>query len=94
MNENEEGKACIDYGLHMTFTERVPERTIAACVEAGITSFKLYMAYPELLQVDDESHARHWLRYSGLAAEWLTKAGIGAYPPVFVGRFRRMIHIA
>ena len=46
--------ACIDYGLHMTFTERVPERAIAACVEAGITSFKLYMAYPELLQVDDD----------------------------------------
>lgn len=46
-----------------------------------------------LLQIDEESHARHWLRYSGLAAEWLTKAGIGAYPPVFVGRFRRMIRI-
>jgi len=46
--------ACVDYGLHMTLTERVPERTIATCVEAGITSFKLYMAYPELLQVDDD----------------------------------------
>jgi hypothetical protein len=46
-----------------------------------------------LLQIDEESHARHWLRYSGLAAEWLTKAGIGAYPPVFVGRFTRMIRI-
>jgi hypothetical protein len=46
-----------------------------------------------LLHIGDESHARHWLRYSGLAAEWLTKAGIGAYPPVFVGRFRRMIRI-
>ena len=46
--------ACVDYGLHMTFTERVPERSIAACVEAGITSFKLYMAYPDLLQVDDD----------------------------------------
>ncbi len=46
--------ACIDYGLHMTFTERVPERVIASCVEAGVTSFKLYMAYPEILQVDDE----------------------------------------
>ncbi|MEY2464507.1 MAG: dihydropyrimidinase [Acidimicrobiaceae bacterium] len=44
----------VDYGLHMTFTERVPERSIAACVEAGVTSFKLYMAYPELLQVDDD----------------------------------------
>jgi dihydropyrimidinase len=46
--------ACVDYGLHMTFTERVSEATIAACVEAGVTSFKLYMAYPELLQVDDD----------------------------------------
>jgi dihydropyrimidinase len=46
--------SCVDYGLHMTFTERVPERAIAACIEAGVTSFKLYMAYPELLQVDDD----------------------------------------
>jgi dihydropyrimidinase len=46
--------SCVDYGLHMTFTERVPERVIARCVEEGVTSFKLYMAYPELLQVDDD----------------------------------------
>ena len=46
--------ACVDYGLHMTFTERVPERVVADCVAAGVTSFKLYMAYPELLQVDDD----------------------------------------
>ena len=43
----------IDYGLHMTFTEAVSEATIANCVERGITSFKLYMAYPDVLQVDD-----------------------------------------
>ena len=43
----------IDWGLHMTFTEAVSEDTVAACVEAGVTSFKLYMAYPSLLQVDD-----------------------------------------
>ncbi|MCU1454314.1 MAG: dihydropyrimidinase [Acidimicrobiales bacterium] len=46
--------AVVDYGLHMTFTEAVPERVIADCVEAGVTSFKLYMAYPQLLQVDDD----------------------------------------
>jgi dihydropyrimidinase len=45
--------SAIDWALHMTFTEPVPERTVADCVEAGVTSFKLYMAYPELLQVDD-----------------------------------------
>jgi len=48
----------IDFGLHMTFTEAVSERVIADCVAAGVTSFKLYMAYPELLQVDDDTIRR------------------------------------
>lgn len=46
--------SCVDYGLHMTFTERVREQTLARCVEEGVTSFKLYMAYPDLLEVDDD----------------------------------------
>jgi dihydropyrimidinase len=46
--------SCVDFGLHMTFTERVSEATVAQCVESGVTSFKLYMAYPELLMVDDD----------------------------------------
>ncbi len=53
----------IDYGLHMTFTEAVSERTVAECVEGGVTSIKLYMAYPELLQVDDDT-IRKILRHS------------------------------
>jgi hypothetical protein len=67
--------------------------------EAGIRSLLVFSAFDSprevmlLLQIDDESHARHWLRYSGLAAEWLEKAGIGAYPPVFVGKFQQMIRI-
>lgn len=47
------GAAAIDVALHMTFTEAVREATVAALVEEGVTSFKLYMAYPETLQVDD-----------------------------------------
>jgi dihydropyrimidinase len=27
---------------------------VAGCIERGVTSFKLYLAYPQLLQVDDE----------------------------------------
>jgi hypothetical protein len=46
-----------------------------------------------LLQIDDEEHAQHWLQYSDLAAEWLTGAGVGAYPPVFVGRFQSLVRI-
>ncbi len=45
--------AAVDWGLHLTFTESVPESVIAAGVEEGITSFKLYLAYPDRLQVDD-----------------------------------------
>jgi dihydropyrimidinase len=46
--------SAVDYGLHMTFTEAVPESTVAGCIERGVTSFKLYLAYPQLLQVDDD----------------------------------------
>ncbi len=50
--------AVIDWGLHLTFTEAVPESVVAAGVEAGITSFKLYLAYPDRLMVDDATIVR------------------------------------
>jgi dihydropyrimidinase len=46
--------AAVDYGFHMTFVEAATERDVADCVQQGITSFKLYMAYPETMQVDDD----------------------------------------
>ena len=46
-----------------------------------------------LLQIDDDEHAQHWLQSSELAAEWLTRAGVGAYPPVFVGRLQSLVRI-
>ena len=46
--------AAVDYGLHMTFTEAVGEGIVADCIDRGVTSFKLYLAYPQLLQVDDD----------------------------------------
>ncbi|MPY91828.1 MAG: dihydropyrimidinase [Acidimicrobiia bacterium] len=46
--------AAVDYGFHMTFTEAVGEGAVADCVERGVTSFKLYMAYPDTLQVGDD----------------------------------------
>jgi len=48
----------VDWGLHLTFTEAVPESVVAAGVEMGITSFKLYLAYPDRLQVDDGTIVR------------------------------------
>ncbi|MGH2750598.1 MAG: dihydropyrimidinase [Actinomycetota bacterium] len=50
------GKAVIDYSFHMTITElaRPADDLVAEMVESGITSFKLYMTYPERLMVSDE----------------------------------------
>lgn len=50
-----DGKATIDYSFHMIVTdmpvERLPEMEKLA--EEGITSYKLFMAYPGVLYVDD-----------------------------------------
>jgi dihydropyrimidinase len=50
-----EGKAAIDYGFHMIMTD-VNDSTAAEMgqlVKEGVTSFKLFMAYPGVLFVDD-----------------------------------------
>ncbi len=50
-----EGKAAIDYAFHMICTDlpdsRLPE--IKDLIRQGITSFKLFMAYPGVFLVDD-----------------------------------------
>ncbi len=46
-----------------------------------------------MLNTDNEAHARSWLHDSDLAHEWLDRAGVGAYPPVFVGSLQRMIRV-
>jgi dihydropyrimidinase len=52
-----EGKACIDYALHMAITDLGPEfeglDEMKEMVAEGITSFKLFMAYPNVLMIDD-----------------------------------------
>jgi dihydropyrimidinase len=50
-----EGKACIDYGLHMIVTN-LPDvglEDMDDMVREGVASFKLFMAYPNVLMVDD-----------------------------------------
>ncbi len=50
-------RAVIDYGFHMTITdlENAPEEALDTMVDAGITTFKLLMAYPGTFMVDDET---------------------------------------
>ena len=50
-----QGKAAIDYGFHMILTDlpdqRLPE--IKHLIQQGVSSFKLFMAYPGVFLVDD-----------------------------------------
>jgi len=50
-----DGNCAIDYGFHMIVSD-VNETTLkemAACVDAGVTSFKLFMAYPGVFYATD-----------------------------------------
>src|SRR5260370_15803771 len=52
-----EGKAVIDYGFHITITDlaSAPEAAMDEMIAAGVTTFKLLMAYPNTFMVDDET---------------------------------------
>lgn len=54
-HEKAEGKAAVDYGFHLIVTdledERIPE--LHKAMDEGVTSFKLFMAYPGVFLVDD-----------------------------------------
>jgi dihydropyrimidinase len=50
-----EGKATTDYGFHLIVTDLPDERLteLKAMIDQGVTSFKLFMAYPGVFLVDD-----------------------------------------
>src|SRR3954469_1749764 len=59
-----DGKAAIDYGFHMIITELNDqvEGEMDALVRQGVTSFKLFMAYPGVFMLDDGSIFKALLR--------------------------------
>ncbi len=73
-NEKARGKACIDYSLHMAVTDLGPGdgaqglREMEEMVAAGITSFKLFMAYPGVLMIDDGLMFKVMQKAAGLQA--------------------------
>ncbi len=50
-----EGKTCIDYGFHLITTdfEDGDEKEMYKLMDEGVTSFKLFMAYPGVFLADD-----------------------------------------
>ena len=59
-----EGKASIDYSFHMIITDMPDSRLeeMNRLVEEGVTSYKLFMAYPGVLYVDDGTLYRAFRR--------------------------------
>jgi hypothetical protein len=46
-----------------------------------------------LQEIDTEINARQWIDHPDTAAEWMSKAGLGAYPTQFVGKFAHIMSI-
>ncbi len=69
-HQKAEGKAAVDYGFHMIATD-VPATQLhemERIVKEGVTSFKLFMAYPGVLLLDDQSIFRAMLRAGEIGA--------------------------
>ncbi len=66
---------------------------------AGIRKTWVFQAFDDdhevliLQEFPDEESARDWIDHPDAAAQWMSGAGIGAYPPLFVGRFFDMMRI-
>ena len=91
-----EGKAAIDYGFHMIMTEANPAalEDMAAMVREGVTSFKMFMAYPGVFLVDDQQIFRAMLRAGELGALITMHAEIGLPIDVLVQRALAAGHTA
>ena len=65
-----EGKTAIDYAFHMIVTDVPPAvlDEMASIVREGVTSFKLFTAYPGVLLLDDGSIFRTMTRAAELGA--------------------------
>ncbi|HVQ98124.1 MAG TPA: fatty-acid--CoA ligase [Mycobacterium sp.] len=66
---------------------------------AGVRKTLLFRAFDDanevmiLQELNDEDEARRWIAHPDSAAPWISKAGIGPYPPVFMGQFFDLMRI-
>jgi len=83
-----EGQAAGDYGFHMIMTEANPQTLaeMSDMIREGVTSFKMFMAYPGVFLVDDQQIFRAMLRAGELGALITMHAEIGLPIDVLVER--------
>jgi hypothetical protein len=66
---------------------------------AGIRKTWVFRAFDDdhevliLQEFPDEQSAREWIEHPDAAAQWMNRAGAGAYPPLFVGQMFDMMRI-
>ncbi|OBF46330.1 fatty-acid--CoA ligase [Mycobacterium sp. 852002-50816_SCH5313054-b] len=66
---------------------------------AGIRKTWVFQAFDDehevliLQEFPDEDGARRWIEHPDAAAQWMSGAGVGAYPPLFVGQFFDMMRV-
>ncbi|MCY0877434.1 MAG: dihydropyrimidinase [Firmicutes bacterium] len=81
-----EGKAAIDYGFHMIVSEARPEilNEMSRMVDQGVTSFKMFTAYPGVFMVDDGGIFRAFQRAAEIGAMMAMHAENGSVIDVLV----------
>ncbi|MCC7381546.1 MAG: dihydropyrimidinase [Deltaproteobacteria bacterium] len=91
-----EGKAAIDYSFHMIATDVPPPqlKEMGDILKEGISSFKLFMAYPNVLLLDDQSIFRAMLRAGELGALICMHAETGLPLDVLIERALAAGHTA
>jgi len=91
-----EGKAAIDYGFHMIMRESTPElrAEMGALADEGVTSFKLFMAYPGVFYMDDASIFRTMQRSGEIGATICMHAENGPVIDVLVEQALKKGHTA
>jgi quinol monooxygenase YgiN len=67
--------------------------------EGGIRRVRIFEAFDDpheimfLHELSDEASVKRWLQRPDIAAKWFSDAGVGAYPPLFVGRIAHTMRI-
>jgi dihydropyrimidinase len=91
-----QGNAAIDYGFHMIMTEANAHslEEMGQLVGEGVTSFKMFMAYPGVFLVDDQQIFKAMLRAGELGALITMHAEIGLPLDILIQRALAAGHTA
>ena len=66
---------------------------------AGVQKVWIFQAFDDaqevliLQELDSEASAWRWIKRHGPAAPWMDDAGLGVYPPLFVGEYVEMMRL-